>query len=382
MELRLYNLKNHFQEKYDKVVRSLKDKRAKIFSRGFHYTNIGVLISFLGTILVTVIFVFNTYNKRINLGDLTLLIGLSTLISSSLNYVISNIASVFDLYVKHILAYQEFFSWPQIIDDDGEVIERGNIEIEFVDVSFAYPNTNKNVLDKISFKIHKGEKIALIGENGAGKSTIIKLLLRFYEPQSGLILINNKDIRTYSLTSLYALFGVSFQDVYNYALSIEENIVLSNINEKDNLEKIHYTVKMANIEDICQDLPNGLATPLTREFVPDGIELSKGQWQKIAIARTFFRDACFYILDEPSSALDPKAEDYIFSSFKELCKNNGGIIISHRLSCVIMVDKIYLLDSGKIIEQGTHQELMMLNGKYVKLFKLQAKPYTEVINNE
>ena len=228
------------------------------------------------------------------------------------------------------------------------------------------------------------EKNILIvtGGPGTGKTTIIKLLLRFYEPQSGEILLGGKSIKCYPLEELHNMFGVCFQDVNHYSLSLRENIAISDIRRKSDDEAVYLAAQASGADRIIETLENGLDTDMTRKFNDKGAELSGGQWQKVALARAFFRDSQFVILDEPSSALDPEAEDYIFSSFKRLCKNKGGILVSHRLSSIMMVDEIFLLDDGAVIESGTHAELMKQDGKYAQMYRMQAEKYTGGADHE
>lgn len=255
-------------------------------------------------------------------------------------------------------------------------------EIEFRNVYFKYPGNDEYTLNDLSFKIGSGKKIALIGVNGAGKTTVIKLLLRFYEPESGEILLDKKNIRSYPLGEVHKLFGVCFQDINRYSLTLRENIAISDIDRKDDIGSVKAAAMASGADKIIDELNEGLETDMTRQFNDKGAELSGGQWQKVALARAFFRQSQFIILDEPSSALDPEAEDYIFSSFKQLCQDKGGILVSHRLSSIMMVDEIVLLDNGVAIESGTHEELMSQNGKYAEMYRIQAEKYKGNYSNE
>ena len=237
-------------------------------------------------------------------------------------------------------------------------------------------------MKNLNLKIEGGKKIALIGINGSGKTTLVKLLLRLYEPESGEILIGDKNICSYSTDELHHMFSVCFQNVQSYALSLRENIAISDIDRQMDDEAILSAAKASGADVIIEGTLKGLDSQMTRMFENDGIELSGGQWQKIALSRAFFRDSQFIILDEPSSALDPEAEDDIFSSFHRICKDRSGILISHRLSSIMMVDEIVLLDKGSVLETGTHNELMKKNGKYAEMYRLQAEKYAREMCDE
>ena len=247
-------------------------------------------------------------------------------------------------------------------------------DIEFKNVTFKYPNSDNVVLSNVSFKINRGEKIAIVGVNGAGKTTIIKLLLRFYEPNEGQILLNGIDIKEYSLSEYRKLFSVCFQNLTTYSMTLRENVALSDIDRASEENEIWNSIFSSGLE-FEKSSEITLDTPLTRAFEDSGFEPSGGQRQKIVIARAFFKNAPFVILDEPSSALDPIAEDHIFGSFSKLCGEKSGILISHRLSNIIMVDKIIYLESGSLLECGTHKDLMALKGRYAEMYHLQADKY-------
>ncbi len=246
--------------------------------------------------------------------------------------------------------------------------------IEFKNVSFAYPDTKGQVLRDFSLEINHGEKIAFVGENGAGKSTIIKLLARFYDVDSGVILINGKNIKDLNLESWYRYIGVLFQEFNKYEYSVNENIYFGKVHEKYNEQEITRAATLAGAHPMIQKLDKGYQQMLGRMF-EGGIELSGGQWQKVALARAFLRNAPILVLDEPTSALDARAETEVFGRVEKLAKDKTVIIISHRFSTVRNADKIYVIDNGKIIESGNHLSLMKLNGQYAALFNLQAKGY-------
>lgn len=269
--------------------------------------------------------------------------------------------------------FREFMEYEPKVVDGTEVCKEFE-SLEFKNVSFHYPTSKKNSLSGVSFKIEKGETIALVGMNGAGKSTIVKLLLRFYDVTDGEILLNGKNIKEYTLSSLRNIFGAVFQDYKNFAVSVYENVLCHECDEKEK-EKAETALRKSGIWKKISSLEKQGDTVLTREFENDGIGLSGGENQKISVARLFAKDYSFAVLDEPSSALDPIAEAEMYQSLIDVTKNKTVLYISHRLSSAVLSDRIIVLDGGKISEIGTHDELMMHKGEYFKMFSLQASSY-------
>ncbi len=247
--------------------------------------------------------------------------------------------------------------------------------IEFRHVSFVYPGTERKVLDDINLLIRPGETLVLVGLNGAGKTTLLKLLTRLYDPTEGVILLDGEDIRSYDVEDLYRIFGIIFQDFGKYAVSVSENIRFGDIRKEASEQEIQSAAADADATDYINHLPNGFDTPLMRIFEENGIELSIGQWQKLAIARAFYSDSDVLILDEPTASLDPMAEQEIFNQFDRLRADKTTIFVSHRLSSATVASKIAVLEYGKLIEEGDHRTLMALRGRYYELFSTQAKRY-------
>jgi ATP-binding cassette subfamily B protein len=246
--------------------------------------------------------------------------------------------------------------------------------IEFKFVSFKYPRSERYILKDFNLTIKSGERIALVGENGAGKTTIIKLLLRFYDVTEGEILINGVNIKELDLSEWHKYIGALFQDFIKYQFKFKDNIYLGNLSKTDNEKLLRDAISKSGADKYLDTLPNGIEQIVGKMF-EGGVDLSGGQWQKLALARAFFRDAPILILDEPTSAIDAKAEYEIFKNIQNLEKNKTVIIISHRFSTVRHADRILVLDDGKIIEQGTHEELVAQKGLYEELFEIQAKGY-------
>jgi len=241
-------------------------------------------------------------------------------------------------------------------------------------IKFKYPTGTRPVLDDVSLSIRPGEHIALVGENGSGKTTLVKLLCRLYDPTQGRITLDGIDIRQFKTTDLRRQISVVFQDYAQYQLTARQNIWLGNIEHPDDHEKIITAAQCSGADEVIRSLPQGYETLLGKWF-EEGEELSIGQWQKIALARAFLRDAQILILDEPTSALDAKAEFEIFKQYHQLTKDRTAILISHRLSTVRMVDTIYVLENGRIVEHGHHDDLIRQSGTYAQLFEKQAQHY-------
>ncbi|MBQ3137069.1 MAG: ABC transporter ATP-binding protein [Clostridia bacterium] len=312
----------------------------------------------------------------------------STLTVSGFSVVLAAINSVkestmsvarnFDGLVQMALYFQnlrEFFEYePKIISGDKKP---GDFEsLEFKNVTFRYPSANKNSLENISFKINRSETLALVGVNGAGKSTLVKLLLRFYDPDEGVILYNGVNIKEYDLSAYRNIFGAVFQDYKNFALSVFENVIGHECDEKEK-ERAENALKQSGIWEKISALPDGGDTVITKEFRKDGIGLSGGENQKVSAARLFAKDFQFAVLDEPSSALDPIAEYKMYEELIKATENKAVMYISHRLSSAVLSDRIIVIGEGKILEQGTHGELMKSGGIYSEMFSLQASGYNK-----
>ncbi len=247
-------------------------------------------------------------------------------------------------------------------------------EIVFENISFAYPGTKKEILKNFSLTIKRGDKVALVGINGAGKTTFVKLLCRFYDPTEGRILINGVDLKEIDLETWYGQLGVLFQDYAHYHFLVRDSIAIGDTSEKTKIKKVQDAAKAGEADIFIEEWEENYEQMLGKQF-SGGVEPSIGQWQKLALARVFYRNPNVLILDEPTSSIDAEAEAKIFERIKKLSDNRSVILISHRFSTVRRANKIVVIDNGKIIENGTHEELMKVNGQYAKLFNLQAEKY-------
>jgi ATP-binding cassette subfamily B protein len=241
-------------------------------------------------------------------------------------------------------------------------------------VSFAYPGTDVPVLDGVDLEIEMGKTVALVGANGAGKTTLVKLLTRLYDPTDGRILLDGVDLKEYDVADLRQTFGVVLQDFVHYHLTARENIGFGQIDCMVDEERVLEAAERGQVAELIARLPQGLDSVLGREF-PEGVELSGGEWQKMAISRGFMRNAEVLILDEPTAALDARSEQGLYEQFTELVRGRTALFISHRLATVRMADRIVILEGGGVVEEGNHDELMALGGRYARLFTMQAERY-------
>lgn len=373
-DVRLYNTKEDMLNRYEKIWNTWFHSKRKLASK---QTIRQSLLSIIPQICITLTLGyigFNILDGNLSIGDYSLYSGSISQLDTCIVSLIALMANILDNNIR-ITNFNKFLEWESLLKPCGTKKPESYFTIEFKDVSFQYPGSNKYVLENLNFSMNSNEKVALVGKNGAGKSTIIKLILRYYDPTTGKILINGTDIKEYDIELLRKQFTVMFQDYANYAFTIKENITIADMDNKDNDEKVMDSCIKSGAKDLISKFDKGIDTYLTGMFEEDGKELSGGEWQKIGLARTFFRDGKIVVLDEPSAALDPEAEHYIFKKFSELSEGKGAILISHRLANIIMVDKIIVLDKTRIVEVGTHKELIERKGHYAYLFGLQAEKY-------
>ncbi len=373
-DFRIFGLHNEVINKYRTIWEKwFYEKKMITIKKGLIAAFLSILPK-VGSIAVSVYVIFGIVNNRFTIGDFTFFSGGVSQMIGCVYMIISTISRLYDNEIR-ISNYKEFLAFkPSIISGKNNAPETIN-EVEFCNVSFRYPGSDNYILKNINLKLSLNGKIAIVGMNGAGKSTLIKLLLRLYDPTEGHILADGIDINTYSDEQYRRKFGVMFQEFTKYAFTIKDNITLSEIQNKDDYERLNYACRFSEINEMLQKLDCNLDSFLTRQFEENGVELSGGEWQKVMIARAFFRHSQMMILDEPTSALDPEAESNFFRYIAELCSDKGIVYISHRLSNVTMADKIFVIENGSVIEQGSHAELMKMMGRYSYLFNLQAEKY-------
>jgi ATP-binding cassette subfamily B protein len=317
-----------------------------------------------------------TLRGELSVGDLTFLTGAFLRSRTSMEAIFNNLSSVSEqaLYIQDLFDFFETKPTIQSLPTALPAPRPIRSGFEFRNVSFAYPDSQKLVLDNISFRLDPNRKIALIGENGAGKTTLVKLLARLYDPTAGVILLDGIDLREYSVEDLRKEIGVIFQDYMRYDMKAKENIGVGRIEEILNDERIEDSAQKSLADTVVFQLTHGFEQMLGRRF-EGGAELSVGQWQKVALARAYMRDAQVLILDEPTASLDARSEFEVFRRFSDLTQGKMAVLISHRFSTVRMADQILVLENGRIKEQGSHEQLLALGGRYAELFELQAAGY-------
>jgi len=379
-EVRLYDLANTFIGRFFEAFQTYYKGLRKLIVSESAWHIFFALITGVTNLFFYIMIAIRVFTGEMLIGDYTLYTGAIASVAGCISTLISTTGTIYEgtLFIDNLIAFMDEKQTVTPLLKPGEsVAHTVSHTVEFVNVSFRYPGTERDVLKNISFTIQPGETLALVGLNGAGKTTLIKLLTRLYDPTAGHILLDGKDLRTYDLKSLYQTFGIIFQDFGKYALSVKENICLGSIHKDVQMEEVTYASKQSTANEYIEKLPDGYETPLMRIFEQNGIELSVGQWQKLAIARAFYADSDIMILDEPTASLDPIAEQEIFNQFDRLRNNKTTVFVSHRLSSATIADQILVIENGCLIEKGSHRELMEHHGKYFDLFTTQSKRYVE-----
>jgi ATP-binding cassette, subfamily B, bacterial len=375
-ELKLFGLRKFLIDRFTKLsdeiyVENIGLSRRKLIA--------GSLLSMVGTMGYYSAYVFviwRTVNGALSIGTLTFLAGAIQQASSNIQQIFSTIAAIGDqaLFLTDLLAF--FQMEPTIRSKPNALpaprpIKQG---VEFRNVSFSYPGNSRLILDHINFQLHPAERLALIGENGQGKTTIVKLITRLYDPTEGQILLDGKDLRDYDLEDLHREMGVIFQDFMRYEMTAAENIAVGRVEELKNPKLLQVAAHKSMADATIARLPKGYDQMLGRRF-EEGVDISGGEWQKVALARAYLRDAQILILDEPTAALDARSEFEVFQRFAELTAGKMALFISHRFSTVRSADRIIVLENGRIAEEGSHDQLSRLGGRYAEMFEMQASSY-------
>ena len=375
-ELKLFNLSDYLTNRFTALSEEIYNENVELSRRKLIWGGFLSLIGTCGYYGGYLFAIWEAVNGKYNIAQFSLITIAIQQSSSSLQQVFSIASGIADqaLFLTDLIA---FFEVKPTVESKPNAlpaprpIRRG---FEFRNVSFAYPGTERTVLKNFNFTIRPGERIALIGENGQGKTTVVKLITRLYDPTEGQILLDGVDLRDYSLDDLHREMGVIFQDFMRYEMTVRENIGIGQVEVPHTDADIESAAHKSLAAEVVKKLAGGYDQMLGRRFV-SGVDLSGGEWQRIALARAYLRDAQLLILDEPTAALDAKSELEVFERFAELTAGKMALLISHRFSTVRMADRIVVLAGGRLVEEGTHQQLMALGGRYAEMFEMQAASY-------
>ena len=375
-EIRLFDLGSLFRRRFRDLRQQLRKEKLEITTRRSAAELAAQTSATLAVFGSYAFIAYRTVQGAITLGDLVMYYQAFQRGQGFLQRVLSGLAGLYEdnLFLSNLYEFLDLK--PKVVEPrhPQPVPQPMQTGIAFDHVSFQYPTGTREVLEDISLHIRPGEVVALVGENGSGKTTLIKLLCRLYDPASGTITLDGVDLRQLETTALRRKISVIFQDYAQYHLTARENIWFGNVAMPPDEEQIAEAARHAGADDVITGLPQGYETILGKWF-EDGEELSVGEWQKVALARAFLRDAQIIVLDEPTSSLDAKAEYEVFKKFRQLAAGRTAILISHRFSTVRMADRIFVLEGGRIIESGAHDELVRLGGTYARLFETQAQHY-------
>jgi ATP-binding cassette subfamily B protein len=375
-ELKLFGLAPFLVGRYSDVATELHDQTIGVARHRLFIGSLLAMVGVAGYYGTYAFVIYHTVIGAITLDTMIFLAGAIGGASSNIQAVFTTFSEIANqaLFMTDLLQF--FAVKPKIFSKPGALPAPKKIQqgFEFKNVSFAYPGSSRMILKNVSFKLTPSERIAIVGENGQGKTTIVKLLTRLYDPTEGQILLDGRDLREYDLESLWQEIGVIFQDFMRYEMTASANIAVGRIEERNNPFQIRAAANKSLAEQAIRRLPKGFDQVLGSRF-EGAVDLSGGEWQKIAIARAYLRDAQLLILDEPTAALDARSEHEVFQRFSELTEGKMSLLISHRFSTVKMSNRILVLKDGEIAEQGQHDQLLRMGGHYAGMFELQAANY-------
>ena len=376
-EIKIFGLSDFLVNRFSTIAEKYYQANKNISVSRARWGSLFAAIGAAGYYGAYIIIILQTIRGQITIGDLTFLAGSFARLRGLLEGVLNQFSSMAEgaLYLQDFF---DFFNMEPLVKREAteyrpfpRPIRQGFV---FEDVGFRYPSSERWAVRHLNFTLHAGEKLALVGENGAGKTTLIKLLSRLYDPTEGRILLDGHPIQAYDPSELRAEIGVIFQDFVRYQMNAATNIAVGKIAEERNLEKIDDAAYRGMADRVIEKLPQGYEQMIGKRFA-NGVDLSGGEWQKIAISRAYMREAQILVLDEPTAALDARAEYEVFRRFSDLTAGKTAVLISHRFSTVRMADRILVLQNGQMLEIGTHEELLEKAGKYAELFGLQAQGY-------
>jgi ATP-binding cassette subfamily B protein len=375
-ELKLFGLKDFLIERFTRLSDKIYHENVGLARRRLIAGSFLSMIGTAGYYSAYVYVIWRTVTGALSIGTLTFLTGAIVQASANIEQIFSTLSSIADqaLFLTDLLAFFEMR--PTIRSKPDALLAPRPIlrGFEFRNVSFRYPGASRLVLHDLNVTLRAGERVALVGENGEGKTTLVKLMTRLYDPVEGQVLLDGIDLREYSLEDLYREIGVIFQDFMRYEMTARENIAIGRIQEIDNLPLLQIAADKSLADEVIGKLSREYEQMLGRRF-ENGVDLSGGEWQKVALARAYLRDAQVLILDEPTAALDARSEFEVFQRFAELTAGKTALFISHRFSTVRMAQRILVLEKGRVAEDGSHDQLFRLGGRYAEMFEMQAASY-------
>jgi ABC-type multidrug transport system fused ATPase/permease subunit len=378
-EIRTFRFEKYLSDKHEAILKDYNSKYFRLITSKIKIDSLFWILMQISLMASYFIIIASASEGRIPLGDLSFFLSVSIGLQNAIKNIESSFNNVIQSsrYIDNLTSFEK--SYLNISTKHGYKPIPETVEsIEFRNVSFSYPNSEKAVLKNVSFKLSVPQNVILLGENGSGKTTLIKLLLGFYKPSKGEILLNGCNISDFDIRDYHKLFSVCFQDYIKYGFSLKDNIIMANSNIDDiTFEQIIGKVQLL---DLVRKLPYQEQTYLSKEYDEKGVELSGGQYNKIAIARALAKNSKIVVFDEPNASLDAKAEQNLFNLYSELTKDKLGIMITHRLSTAVCADMILVLKDGKLVEHGTHDQLMKLNQEYAFLFNMQSKQYISEVS--
>lgn len=375
-DIRIYDLKNILIDKFKKFRGERIDISNDVQEKQLKVKIVDVILLVIRECVVYGYLIYNVLFTGMGIGDFTMYFSTINGFGDWMKGILDDLANIKaqNMYLDDMREFLEIKSENK--EKTRDIPIDSSYEIEFKNVSFKYPKTDKYIYKNLSLKIKKGQRLAIVGINGAGKTTFVKLLCRLYEPTSGEILINGVNIQSFSKEEYYKILSVVFQDIKTFAFTVAENVSLENLEDVDR-EKVLHCIEKAGVGDKINSLQKGIDTSLLKILDGEGVELSGGENQKLALARALYKNGKIVILDEPTSALDAVAEYNIYKGFDELIGDKTAIYISHRLASTKFCDVIAFFENGEIVEYGTHEELLKKNGKYSDMFNIQAQYYKE-----
>ncbi|HFF8989083.1 TPA: ABC transporter ATP-binding protein [Clostridium perfringens] len=375
-DIRIYDLKNILIDKFKRFRGERIDISNDVQEKQLKVKIVDVILLVIREFVVYGYLIYNVLFTGMSIGDFTMYFSTINGFGDWMKGILDDLANIKaqNMYLDDMREFLEIKSEDK--EKTRDIPIDSSYEIEFKNVSFKYPKTDKYIYKNLSLKIKKGQRLAIVGINGAGKTTFVKLLCRLYEPTSGEILINGVNIKDFSKEEYYKILSVVFQDIKTFAFTVAENVSLENLEDVDR-EKVLHCIEKAGVGDKINSLEKGIDTSLLKILDGEGVELSGGENQKLALARALYKNGKIVILDEPTSALDAVAEYNIYKGFDELIGDKTAIYISHRLASTKFCDVIAFFENGEIVEYGTHEELLKKNGKYSDMFNIQAQYYKE-----